>query len=178
MRYSQIRSIDISNGVGVACSIFFQGCGHRCFNCFNKETWDFSGGYEFTKDMQNEFVELCKKPYIDCVSILGGEPLQQHRAEFSDFLDSLQSINKPIYLWSGYTYEEIMNSDNSYVLEKIDYLIDGKYVEELKDYTLKLRGSSNQRIIDCKRSVDMFLKNGSNEPILALDIYEKGVECT
>ena len=157
MRYSQIRNIDISNGIGVACSIFFQGCSHHCYNCFNPDTWDFNKGNDFTKERQSEFIELCKKPYVDCISILGGEPLQQNCIEFSEFLDSLQSINKPIFLWSGYTYEEIINLKKWYVLDKIDYLIDGKYIDELKDYTLRLRGSSNQRIIDCKKSIYKYL---------------------
>lgn len=167
MRYSQIRSIDISNGVGVACSIFFQGCSHRCKNCFNPNTWDFDGGYEFTKNIQLEFIELCKSPHIDCISILGGEPLQQDCIEFSEFLDSLQSVGKPIFLWSGYTYEQIIELKKWYILNNVDYLIDGKYVEELHDYTLHLRGSSNQRIIDCKESIKLFLKDNQSKPILA-----------
>lgn len=175
MRYSDIIDIDVVNGVGVTCSIFFQGCSHHCHNCFNPNTWDFDGGEEFTKERQLEFIELCENSYIDCISILGGEPLQQNCIEFSEFLSNLKTIKKPIFLWSGYTYEEILDLKKWYILLDIDYLIDGRYVEELKDYTLHLRGSSNQRIIDCKRSVDMFLKNGSTEPILALDIYKKGV---
>ena len=167
MRYAQIRSIDISNGIGVACSIFFQGCSHHCYNCFNPETWDFKGGKEFTKEKQLEFINLCKQPYIDCISILGGEPTQQDCIEFSEFLDKLQSINKPIFLWSGYTYEELINLHKWYVLDKVSYLIDGKYIEELKDFSLKLRGSSNQRIIDCRKSIDRFLDLKKIEPIIA-----------
>lgn len=158
MRYSQIRNIDISNGIGISCSIFFQGCSHRCHNCFNPETWDFNKGKEFTKEKQLEFISLCKKPYVDCISILGGEPVQQNCIEFSEFLDELRLIKKPIFLWSGYTYEEIINMNKWYLLDKIDYLIDGKYVEELHDYTLHLKGSSNQRIIDCKKSIEQYVK--------------------
>ena len=165
MRYSQIRSIDISNGVGVACSIFFQGCHLKCDNCFNPELWNFRGGKEFTREVQNEFIELCKKPHIDCISILGGEPTSQNCIEFSEFLDELQSLNKPIFMWSGYTYEELIEMKKWYVLDKINYLIDGRYVDELRDYTLHLRGSSNQRIIDCRRSIDIFLKYNKIEPI-------------
>lgn len=158
MKYSQIRSIDISNGVGVACSIFFQGCSHHCYNCFNPDTWDFNSGKEFTKEIQMEFIQLCKNPYIDCISILGGEPLDQNCIELDRFLHILKSVNKPIFLWSGYTYEEIILMKKWYILDTVDYLIDGKYMDELNDYTLHLRGSSNQRIIDCKRSIKEYIK--------------------
>lgn len=178
MRYNCILPTDIVNGIGVACTIFFQGCSHNCYNCFNPDTWDFNSGKELTNEVIDEFIKLCKKPYVDCISITGGDALQQNCIEFSEFLNNLKSIGKPIFLWSGYTYEEILELKKWYILLDIDYLIDGKYIDDLKDYTLHLRGSSNQRIIDCKRSVDMFLKNGSNEPILALDIYEKGVGST
>lgn len=165
MRYASILPQDVVNGVGVACTIFFQGCSHHCENCFNTDTWDFNSGKEFTKDVIADFIELCKKPYIDCISITGGDALQQDCVEFSEFLDKLQSLNKPIFMWSGYTYEELIEMKKWYVLDKINYLIDGRYVDELRDYTLHLRGSSNQRIIDCRRSIDIFLKHNKIEPI-------------
>ena len=158
MRYASIRDMDIVNGVGIACSLFVQGCSHHCKNCFNQETWDFNGGKEWTKEIEDEFIEICKRPYIDCVSILGGEPLDQD----SDMLELLRRIKKevgkPIYLWTGYTWETIFSNED-YVLEMLilslcDYVIDGEYIDDLKDYRLKLRGSSNQRIIDVKKTLD------------------------
>ena len=158
MRYASIRDMDIVNGVGIACSLFVQGCSHHCKNCFNQETWDFNGGKEWTKEIEDEFIEICKRPYIDCVSILGGEPLDQDL----DMLELLRRIKKevgkPIYLWTGYTWETIF-SNEYYVLEMLilslcDYVIDGEYIDDLKDYRLKLRGSSNQRIIDVKKTLD------------------------
>ena len=158
MRYASIRDMDIVNGVGIACSLFVQGCSHHCKNCFNQETWDFNGGKEWTKEIEDEFIEICKRPYIDCVSILGGEPLDQD----SDMLELLRRIKKevgkPIYLWTGYTWETIFSNED-YVLEMLilslcDYVIDGEYIDDLKDYRLKLRGSSNQRIIDVKKTLE------------------------
>ena len=77
MRYAQIREMDITNGQGIACSLFVQGCSHHCKGCFNPETWGFNGGKEWTQDIENKFIELCKRPHVDCVSILGGEPFDQ-----------------------------------------------------------------------------------------------------
>lgn len=152
MKYAQIRNMDISNGIGISCSIFLQGCTHHCKGCFNKETWDFNCGIEFTQEKQVEFIELCKKPYIDCISILGGEPFQQNLKELELFINELYKVNKPIFIWSGYTYEQIVHMCPS-ILNKVKYLIDGKYIEELKDYKLKLRGSANQRVIDVQETL-------------------------
>lgn len=168
MRYNCILPTDIVNGVGVACTIFFQGCSHHCYNCFNPDTWDFNSGKEFTNEVIDEFIKLCRKPYVDCISITGGDVLQQDYVELSEFLDRLQPINKPIFLWSGYTYEEIIDLKKCNVLFNIDYLIDGRYIDELKDYTLHLRGSSNQRIIDCLKSLKNYIKYDITEPTIAI----------
>ena len=152
MKYNSIRDMDISNGEGIACSIFFQGCSHHCEGCFNPETWSFDTGKEFTEDIQNKFIELCKKPYIKCISILGGEPFDQDPMELFHFLKRLnQEVNKPIYLWTGYTYEELLEKD--FYIKRIfsegfiSVLIDGEFNLQERDLMLKLRGSSNQRII-------------------------------
>ena len=164
MRYASIRDMDVVNGIGIACSLFVQGCLHHCYNCFNQETWDFKKGKEWTQEIENKFIELCKRPFIDCVSILGGEPFQQGE-DFYELLKKLKhDVNKPIFVWTGYKFEEIMES---YPMQKcliyIDYLIDGKYIDSLKDYKLSLRGSSNQRIIDIKNTL-------KNKNIEILDI--------
>lgn len=164
MRYASIRDMDVVNGIGIACSLFVQGCLHHCYNCFNQETWDFKKGKEWTQEIENKFIELCKRPFIDCVSILGGEPFQQGE-DFYELLKKLKhDVNKPIFVWTGYKFEEIMES---YPMQKcliyIDYLIDGKYIDSLKDYKLNLRGSSNQRIIDIKNTFN-------NNNIETLDI--------
>ena len=146
MRYAQINEMDTVNGQGVCCSIFFQGCTHHCKGCFNESTWDFNGGRYFTKEIQDKFIEACKKPYISGISLLGGEPLQQPHNEIKSFLKRLKTLNKTIYLWSGSTLDEIKNSPYADCLEYVDVLIDGEFKEDLQDFTLQLRGSSNQKI--------------------------------
>ena len=112
VKYNTIRDMDISNGEGIACSIFFQGCSHHCEGCFNPETWSFDTGKEFTEEVQHKFIEMCKKPYIKCISLLGGEPFDQDSCELYNFLKRLkQEVNKPVYLWTGYLYEELLEKD-------------------------------------------------------------------
>lgn len=153
MRYAKIREMDIVNGIGISCSLFTQGCSHHCKGCFNSETWDFNGGKEFTKETEDKFIELCKKPYVDCIGILGGEPFDQDEHIYLLLKRIKSEVNKPIYLWSGYKYEELINCDiprNCILEELIDYIIDGEFKEEEKNLNLLLRGSNNQRVIDVK----------------------------
>lgn len=151
--YAQIRSMDISNGDGVGCSIFVQGCPHHCPNCFNSETWDYNGGKEFTQDIQDKFIETCKVDYIDHVSLLGGEPLAQD-TDFYLFIRRIRKeVGKPIWLWTGFLYEELKPLEREVVQTDIDYLIDGRFIQSLYDPNLKYRGSSNQRVIDVKETL-------------------------
>ena len=144
MRYSKIRKMDIVNGIGISCSIFFQGCSHHCKGCFNEDTWDFRSGIYFDKETEDTFIELCKNKHINAVSILGGEPLDQDNEEMFLFLSRIKSeVNKPIYLWTGYILEEIKYNK---CISMVDTLIDGKFEELNKDINLYLRGSSNQNI--------------------------------
>lgn len=144
MRYASIRSMDVTNGDGIRVSVFFQGCSHHCKNCFNQEAWDFNGGKELTKEIEDKIIFEANKHYIKGISLLGGEPMQQPKEELNDFLKRLkEEVNKPIYVWTGYTFDEIPNKE---ALQYLDVVIDGKFVEELKDYKLKWRGSSNQNI--------------------------------
>ena len=147
MRYALIRSMDVSNGdKGLMCSIFFQGCNFRCKGCWNSCTWDFNGGKEFTKEVENKVIELVNNEHIVGLSILGGEPFHQPPKEILSFIKNVKlQTNKCIYLWTGYDFEEIPNEYKE-CLNYIDTIICGRFVEKLKDYTLKLRGSSNQEI--------------------------------
>lgn len=153
MRYAKIRNMDVSNGDGICCSLFIQGCPHHCKGCFNVETWDYNNGKEFTKELQDKFISLCNNPYIDHISILGGEPLSQSN-EFYNYLKKVkQEVDKPMWLWTGYTYEELNKFQLDVINTCVDILVDGRFIEELKDLNLKHRGSSNQRVIDVKQSI-------------------------
>ena len=152
MRYNLIRKMDISNGPGVRVSIFMQGCSFHCKNCFNQETWDFEGGQEFTEDTINKVLELSDKKEVKGLSILGGEPMHPTNIEGTTKLAKAFKEKYPeknIWAWSGFKYEDIKNND---VFNYIDVLVDGQYVDELHDPTLKWKGSSNQRVIDIKES--------------------------
>lgn len=167
MRYAQIRSMDISNGEGIGVSLFVQGCHFHCYNCFNQETWDFNSGKEWTRQIERYFLNLVNKAYIKRVSILGGEPLCDENVK--TVLKLIAKINnnfndKKIWLYTGYTWEEIMRSRNDLVKDKMlslrqlaicesDILVDGRYINDLKDYSLKFRGSSNQRVIDVQKTL-------------------------
>lgn len=144
-----MRSMDISNGAFVGVSLFVQGCHFHCKNCFNEETWDFKGGHEWTQESKNKFLELMNKPYIKRVSILGGEPLADENVE--DVVDLMKTVkekypDKDIWVYSGYTMETIKKRKLNDVLKYADVIVDGRYIEELRDITLKFRGSINQRI--------------------------------
>ena len=152
MRYNLIRKMDIANGPGVRVSIFMQGCSFHCKNCFNKETWDFEGGQEFTDDTINKVLELCNKPEVKGLSILGGEPMHPTNIEGTTKLAKAFKEKYPeknIWAWTGFKYEDIKDKD---VFNYIDVLVDGQYKDELHDPTLKWKGSSNQRVIDIKKS--------------------------
>ena len=152
MRYNLIRKMDISNGPGVRVSIFMQGCSFHCKNCFNQETWDFEGGQEFTDDTINKVLELSNKPEVKGLSILGGEPMHPTNIEGTTKLAKAfkeKYPEKSIWAWTGFQYEDIKDKD---VFNYIDVLVDGQYKDELHDPTLKWKGSSNQRVIDIKKS--------------------------
>lgn len=158
MKYNIIRDRDISNGVGIACSVFFQGCSHRCKGCFNEETWDFDGGHVWTPEIENKFIELSKSPFIKCISLLGGEPFDQPSTELYNLLDKIHNeVGKPVFIWSGYTLEELLEKpivSDCFRNGFVDVLIDGEFQLDKRDLRLKLRGSSNQRVIDVKKTLD------------------------
>ena len=154
MRYNKIRKMDVSNGPGIRVSIFMQGCAFHCKNCFNSETWDFKGGEEFTLDTINKVIELCKPDHIKGLSVLGGEPLHPLNIEgttklIKKFKETYP--NKNIWVWSGFLFDKDLKDKE--VLNYIDVLVDGTYKDELHDFRLKYCGSSNQRVIDVKKSL-------------------------
>ena len=152
-RYNCIRKMDIADGPGVRVSIFFQGCHFHCKNCFNQETWDFNKGNEFTQGTIDRILELSDESYIKGLSILGGEPLHPNTIDGTLMLARAfkeKYPDKDIWLWSGFLFEQVKDKE---VMNYIDTLVDGQYVDELHDFRLKWRGSSNQRVIDIKKSL-------------------------
>lgn len=173
MRYASIRELDISNGEGVGVALFVQGCpfNPHCHNCFNPDTWDFNGGKEWTPEVEDKLIELANRPYIKRLSILGGEPLADENLDgvlhlVNRFRLSFQ--NKTIWIYSGYTWNQIMNpvvtSDfnperdevihkRQEIVKQCTVMVDGRYIDSQRDITLKWRGSSNQRVIDIQQSL-------------------------
>lgn len=154
MRYNKIRKMDISDGPGVRVSIFMQGCTFNCKNCFNKETHDFNGGKEFTDETITRVLKLCDNENIVGLSILGGEPMHPSNIEGTTKLAKAfkdRFPNKSLWVWTGFTFDNYLK--NKEVSQYIDVLIDGQYVDELHDPTLKWKGSSNQRVIDVQKSL-------------------------
>lgn len=162
MNYATIKDHDTANGVGIRVSLFVSGCSHHCKGCFNSETWDFCYGEKYTKEVQDKIIEACKHSYIQGLSLLGGEPFE--KANQKDVCELAERFkkefpNKDIWCYSGYTYDvdmvpngKVWTQWTDRLLSQIDYLVDGEFVESLKNLKLKFRGSSNQRIIDVKKS--------------------------
>ena len=153
MKYAGLNYNDVVNGQGVCVSFWTQGCPHHCKGCFNPETWSFSGGYELPSDIKGQIVKAISNNGIQRnFSILGGEPLcPENQKMVLEILNAVRAAypNIKIFLWTGYEFSDLINTDNSVVssiLEKIDVLIDGPFQEENKDLTLALRGSANQSI--------------------------------
>ena len=154
MRYNKIRKMDISNGPGVRVSIFMQGCTFNCKECFNPETHSFEGGKEFTDETIDRVIELCQNENINGLSILGGEPLHPKNIEGTTKLVKTfkeKIPNKDVWIWSGFSYDGELKDKE--VLKYTDVLVDGRYVDELRNPTLKWRGSENQRVIDVQKSL-------------------------
>lgn len=154
MRYNKIRKMDISNGPGVRVSIFMQGCVFNCKNCFNPETHDFNGGREFSDATIERVLDLCSNDYIVGLSILGGEPMHPKNIEGTTKLAKAfkdRYPNKSIWVWTGFLYDKDLLDKE--VLNYIDVLVDGQYKDELHNPKLRWCGSSNQRVIDVKRSI-------------------------
>lgn len=158
MYYGEIKNCDIANGIGVRVTLFVSGCTNRCKGCFQPQTWDFSYGREFTQETEDEILRLLKPAYIRGLTLLGGEPFEpRNQRALLPFVKRVKEMypGKNIWAFSGFTYDE-MKTDGSHprcevtdeLLDLTDVLVDGRFVEELKDISLRFRGSSNQRIID------------------------------
>lgn len=155
LNYAEIKPFDVANAKGISCTLFVSGCTHKCEGCFNLELQDFNYGQEFTKEVEDDFINKCKNPNVTTVSVLGGEPFQQPYVRMLNLFRRLKTeVNKPIWVWTGYTYVEILADERKKgLLHYIDVLIDGRFEKDLKDLKLKHRGSSNQRIINVQESL-------------------------
>lgn len=156
MKFIKIKDNDIANGVGITMSLWTQGCPHHCKGCFNTETWDFNKGKEFTElDLKYIFDNINKNDIHRDLSILGGEPLCPQNIEgVINLCKEFKKIypNKKIYIWTGYTLEEFNDTQKS-ILKYIDMIVDGKFIEEKRNLSLKFRGSENQRVINVKETL-------------------------
>ena len=154
MHYAGIKNCDTANGPGFRVSLFVSGCRRGCKGCFNKEAWNFNYGQEFTHETMREILEMLDDPNISGLSILGGDPFEpENRRAVDDicFVVKMLKPNKTIWVWTGYMWEDIRDLD---IMRYIDVLIDGPFIKELKDLRLDWRGSSNQRVIDVRKSIE------------------------
>lgn len=154
MNIAKIRTMDISNGPGIRASVFVSGCRNNCRGCFNKEAQDFNYGEKYSENIEKRIFKILENEHIQGLSILGGEPLDLKNQE--GVLALIVKVKekfpqKDIWLWSGYTIENLISREDpitTKILNKIDYIVDGPFIEELKNPSLEFRGSSNQRIIN------------------------------
>ena len=163
MNYGAIFRVDVANGVGCRTSLFVSGCTHHCRGCFQPETWDFSYGEPYTRQVEDSIAASVEPSYISGLTILGGEPMEVVNQEA--LLPLIRRVHamegKTIWVYSGYTWEELTDERNTRcrgphteeILQSIDVLVDGEFHLEEKDIALRFRGSANQRIIDVQESL-------------------------
>ena len=162
MNYATIKICDIANGVGVRTSLFVSGCTHHCPGCFNAEAQDFQYGKPFDKKTEDFLISELQKSYVSGLTLLGGEPFEpENQRALLPFVRRVRELcpGKTHWAFSGYTWEELTGVSRArcevtdQLLSLLDVLVDGEFVESLKDISLRFRGSANQRIIDVPASV-------------------------
>ena len=168
MNYSAIRTCDIADGPGVRVSLFVSGCRHRCKGCFNPDTWDFAAGEPWTDAVQEKLLADCGQDWIRGLSLLGGEPFEpENQRALLPLLRAFRDRfpQKDVWAWTGCVHERELLKESPWrcevtdeMLSLIDVLVDGPFVESLKDISLRFRGSSNQRILD--------IRDGASSPRL------------
>lgn len=158
MFYSNIVEHDIVNGEGVRISLFVSGCQFHCEDCFNPKSWNYNYGKPYTQETTNYILSILQSPYVNGLSILGGDPLWQDEdgiAQLTNLVEQVKSIGKTVWIWSGFTWEQIpsLSQSKQNLVQLCDVMIDGLYNNVLRDLRLKWRGSSNQRVIDIQNSL-------------------------
>ena len=169
MNYAAIKKYDIADGEGVRVSLFVSGCTHHCKGCFQPETWSFDYGNPFDETVEDEIMKALEPDYIAGLTLLGGEPMESENAKrLYPFVKRVRETypSKNVWCYSGYLFEELVEREECRrLLELIDVLVDGEFVEEQKNIALQFRGSENQRIIDVRKS----LKDGN---VVLRDFYQ------
>lgn len=162
MYYGALKKCDIANGAGVRVTLFVSGCTNHCPDCFQPQTWDFRYGQPFTAETEEALLEALDRPYISGLTLLGGEPFEpDNQRALLPFLRRLrrQLPDKTVWAFSGYTWEELTGQSRARceatgaLLSLVDVLVDGEFVEALRDISLRFRGSSNQRLLDVPASL-------------------------
>lgn len=159
MNYCNIKKYDIANGEGVRTTLFVSGCTNHCEHCFQPETWDFDYGQRFTKEVEDEIIKSLEPYYVNGLTLLGGEPFEpKNQPALTEFLRRVRKEmpNKSVWCFTGFTLDGELLKDGAYprteytdeMLSMIDVLVDGRFVNSLKNISLRFRGSSNQRVID------------------------------
>lgn len=163
MHYGELKKCDIANGIGVRVTLFVSGCTNHCPDCFQPQTWDFGYGKEFTEDAKAEIFAELDKPFVNGLTVLGGEPFEpRNQRELLPLLREVKAKypGKTIWCFTGFRLDDELLTDGSYprceatdaMLACIDVLVDGRFMKELKDISLQFRGSRNQRVIDMNRT--------------------------
>ena len=162
MKYANIKYFDVANGEGIRTSLFVSGCTHHCKGCFNEVAWDFQYGQDFTEEVENQIIDSLKPYYIAGLTLLGGEPMEKaNQKGLFNLVKKVKQIypEKTIWCFTGYLFEDLLDGGKQrteyteQLLNNIDVNVDGKFIEELKDLTLKFKGSSNQRTINVPESL-------------------------
>lgn len=177
MNYANIKYCDVANGTGVRTVLFVSGCRLHCPFCFNEAAWNFHAGTPFTREVENDIIASMEPPYIDGLTVLGGEPFEpENQLGLVEFMERVRVTfpHKSLWMYTGHTWNELMIGGSQYtpftmrILKTLDVLVDGPFVIAKKDISLRFRGSSNQRLIDVPASIK------AGKPVLWSDdpLYE------
>nr|DAF93064.1 MAG TPA: 4Fe-4S single cluster domain protein [Myoviridae sp. ctcyQ27] len=157
MNYHNITKDDMKNGDGLRVVLWVAGCSHHCPNCQNPVTWDPDDGILFDENARKELLDIVSQDYISGITFSGGDPLfESNREEVYELIEYIKSVypNKTVWLYTGYTFNDLKKFVPIGILNKIDVIIDGPYIEKFRDTSLKWRGSSNQRVINVRKTID------------------------
>lgn len=175
MYYGNIKNFDIANGPGCRVSLFVSGCRNHCVGCFNAQTWDFQFGSQYTKEVEDNIINMCRNENISGLTILGGEPFEpeNQRALLSLVKRFKEEVKKSLWMYSGYLFDadmieggKVHTEVTDEILANVDVLVDGRFEMGLKNLTIKFRGSTNQRIINVQSSI-------ANKTVILMDEYMK-----